>query len=564
MAFKAISVTRHNGGIAVGDKENITSVYNQNGLNSSFRMDYGANIHDEPSKWSALPAPLNVLQGTYNTATLLKDELRWFVNGNPYVNAKFAYGSLGNIYQEDQFGNWTNIHTAPNSVGQGMVVFNNYLYYVQNTQIGQYGPLSGGLPASFNDSWQTGLNPTSALGFAPCLVFGFGFAVGHGNSVGFFGNNITVSFNIYTTYTSGEVISYIGQFWQCILTYTTGQSPTTPDADATHWQSYATSVPPYQWTNAAITLPIGTSCMSFTRIEQYLAIGTVGSNSVFDNENGYIFMWDGSSPQWNFFNNIEQGANNALVNYRNQPLSINGSQGIIYIGYDPFVKVHQLPKLPISGAVQVYPGAVTSWKGKVYIGFGANSTDNNFRRGVYAWGAKVNAYPDALSCDFLCSTGNSGVSVQITAVAGFGNSLYIGWRDGNLVGIDKVTYSNPPQAIARVDYLIFDDKRVSQEKRSDTIQVYHSALRVGESVSIYYRCDRIDDLSAPFDTTPLFTHTYSATDTEPNFTRWSPETINNPRFNELEIGVSIGCGTTTPYVYATTMKYNDLATEEKL
>lgn len=556
MPIKVLSMARFNGGIAIGDKETVTSVYNQNGLNSSWRFGYGVNVHDEPSKWSSLPGPVNVANGQFGIDTL-RDEPRWFVDANPYANTVFMYGSGGRVYQENPDSSWAYLHTVPNSVGNGMCVFKNYLYCIADTTISQYGPLDASAP-SWSDSWQTGLNSTNALGFAPALVFGFGFAVGHGNDVGFYGNNIDIGFSAYVAYTAGQVVSYGGQFYTNILSYTSGV--TTPDQDATHWSLATIASAPFQWTSSAISLPDGIYVTSMCRIEQYLSILTTGSNSVFDNENGYIFMWDGSSPQWNFFNNIEQGSGNAIANYRNQPLSINGTQGMIYLGYDPFIKNHQLPKLPISSSVQVYPGAITSWKGKVHIGFGANSSDTNFVRGIYAWGAKVNAYPDALTLDYLVSTGNSGVTVQVTACAGMGNSMYIGWRDGDTVGIDKVTENNPPQPAARINFLVFDDGRIPQEKKADTLQVYHSALKPGESVSIYYRVNRTDGAAA-FDTVPVFTHSYTVGDPKPMTTKWSPSTADIPRFNELEIGVSIGCATTTPYVYGLSMKYDDLSNE---
>ncbi len=563
MANQMLSVSRFNGGIAIGDKETITSVFNQNGLNSSYRFGYSINVSDEPSKFSLLPAPKNVLQGTFQVGNSgLVDEPRWIVNGSPYVQAVFAYGSTGRVYQEDAYGVWTYIHTVPNSVGNGMVVFNNYLYCVADTTISSYGPLDGA--GTWNDSWQTGLNSTNKVGFAPALVFGFGFAVGHGNNIGFYGNNINIQFSFPVSYVVGDVVSYGGSYYSCILAYTSSNSSTTPDQDSTHWTLYSSSYPPYQWTNTAITLPYGSSVRTLTRIEQYLAIGTIGGNNVFDNENGYIFMWDGSSPQWNFFNNIEQGSCNVVANYRNQLLSINGSQGIIYLQYDPFTKVHQLPFLPISQQIEVYPGAITSWKGKVYIGFGAQCLDSNITRGVYAWGSKVNAYPDAFTCDFLISTGNTGPTVQITAVAGMGNYLYIGWRDGNQVGIDKVYNGDNPASFGRMNYLIFDDARMPQMKKADTIQVYHSNLNPGESIQIFMRINRTDNSSYPFDTTPTYTHTYSATDPEPNVTRWSPPS-NYSRFYELEIGVGLGATeSTTPYAYSFSMKYNDLKEEERI
>ncbi len=514
MAIQALSMTRFNGGIAVGDKETITSVYNQNGLNSSWRFGTGANVHDEPSKWSALPRSVNVFSGAYGTGEF-SDEPRWFADARPYVAATFMYGSFGHVYVEDDTGSWTYIHTVPDAVGQGMCVFDDYLYCVSDTAVSQYGPLSGS--ASWNDSWQTGLNPTNVLGFAPCLVANYGFYVGNGNRVSSWGNS-------------------------------TGS---------------------YVWTASAVSINAVRNVISMVQIEQYVAFGTTSSTSIFDNEKGYVYMWDGVSLTPNYYSPVDMGANNFVANYRNQLLSVNGIQGMIYLGNDPFVKVHQLPFLPITGSCQVYPGAVTTWKGKVHIGFAANSSDPNFRRGVYAWGAKVNAYPDALTCDYPISTGNAGSTVQVTAVAGFGNYLYVGWRDGGAVGVDKVTDSNPPAPSARIDFMIFDAGRVPQEKDAMQLHVYHSALLPGESVSIYYRVNRTDG-PEPFATTPVVTHAYgepqdpgSAVDYHPNVTKWSPDTAHIPRFNELEIGVSVGCGATTPDVYAVSMMYDDLKEEAR-
>ncbi len=513
MAIQVLSMTRFNGGIGIGDKETITSVYNQNGLNSSWRFGTGVNVHDEPSKWSALPKSVNVFSGVYGTGTF-SDEPRWFVDASPYAPSVFMYGSTGKVYQETA-GVWTLIQTVPSSVGQGMCVFDNYLYCVSNTAVSQYGPLDSS--PTWNHSWQTGLNDTSKLGFAPCLVANYGFYVGNGNQVSSWGNS-------------------------------TGS---------------------YVWTASAVSINAIRNVISMVQIEQYVAIGTVSSTSVFDNEKGYVYMWDGVSLTPNYYSPIDMGANNFVANYRNQLLSVNGIQGMIYLGNDPFVKVHQIPFLPISGSFQIYPGAVTTWKGGVYIGAAANSSDPNFVRGVYAWKAKVNSYPDALTCDYPISTGNTGNTVQVTATAGFGNNLYIGWRDGNAVGIDKVVASNAPVSGARINFMIFDDGRVPQQKSAMQLHVYHSPLQAGESVSIYYRTDRTDGI-APFATTPVVTHSYGipqnpgdTADYHSNVTKWSPDTAHIPRFNELEIGVSVGCAATTPYVYAVSMMYDDLKEEER-
>jgi len=118
--------------------------------------------------------------------------------------------------------------------------------------------------------------------------------------------------------------------------------------------------------------------------------------------------------------------------------------------------------------------------------------------------------------------------------------------------------------------MVFDDGRVPQDKQTMQLHVYHSALKAGESISIYYRVNRTDGADA-FDTTPVVTHSYgvsqnpgSTVDYHSNITKWSPSTADIPRFNELEIGVSVGCSTTTPYVYAVSMMYDDLKEEERL
>lgn len=494
MSRKIIAMNRFNGGIAIGDKE---------GNPSSYRFGYGVNIHDEPSKFSVLPKAVKVLGGTFGDvqtvgSSVMNAQMKWIVTGRPFTNAVYAVDSNGSIYQEDSSGNWTVLRQVSSCVGQGLGVYGDYLYYVRNTAIGRYGPLSG-LP-SFDDSWQSGLNDTSVTGWSPVLSFGKGIAFGHLASVAWYDG---------TTFTLARIL-----------------------------------LPPNAW------------CRSMCRIEQYLMIGTVGSRNVFDNEEGYVFAWDGASTQWNFFNNIEQGSNNCLANYRNQPFSVNGTLGVVYLGFDPFVKVHQLPKIPITSSVEVYPGAVSSWKGKTYVGFGANSDDPNFVRGVYSWGAKSNGYPDSLTCDFLVSTGNSGNTVQVTAVKGLGNALYVSWQDGTSYGVDKVTNSNPPQASARMDFLIFDDRRIPQDKSADTIRIDHSALRAGESVSIYARTDRTGDFTAP-----MVTHSYSADDLKPRETRYriAPSMA---RFHEFEWGVSLGCSATTPEVYGVSFKYADLEEEE--
>lgn len=498
MSVKVISQNKFNGGLSISDKE---------GIPGSFRSGFGINVHDEPFKFSALPGSVNVLRGKTSQAggvntNVQTGSIKWIVSASPWLKAVFAYDENGTLYQENDLGSWNVVRQVSASVGQGLGVYNNYLYYMRNQDIGRYGPLNGS--PTFTDSWASGLGvtivDTSVQGFAPVLAFGKGIAFGHGSNLAWFDG-----------------------------TTLTGQR---------------------------LVFPPQALVRSMCRIEQYLMIGTIGSTNVFDNEEGFVFAWDGFSVSFNYFNNIDQGSNNCLVNYHNQPLSVNGTSGRIYLGIDPFTKVHQLPGIPITGSCQVYPGAVTSWKGRVFIGFSATSSDPNFVRGLYGWGSKGSMYPDALTCDYTISTGNTGASVQITAAKGLGNALYIAWRDSDTFGVDKVINTNTPIQQSRINFLIFDDKRIPQDKNADTIRVDHSVLRPGESISIYARTNRIGDYQ-----TPRIVHTYSANDTKSNETRWRPDS-GSSRFQEFEWGVGISClSGTSPEIYGVSLKYDDLASE---
>lgn len=494
MATRIIGQNRFSGGISESSKE---------GLPGSFQFSQGINIRDEPSQFSLLPAPEKV-SGSVITAMV-----KWMVSGAPYNDNIYAYDETGTLYKQNVEGVWSVMGQFDNSHGQGMAVYDNYLYLTLDQNIAKYGPLSSDpefLSATVGD-WQTGLNDTSEFGFAPIISFKEGFAVGHGNNVAWY---------------DGAV-----------------------------------------FTIDRLEFPPGLYVSAICQIQEFLTIGTINGTDPLTNDRGYVFAWDGTAETFNFFNNCEEGGINALVNRKNQLLSIAGSSGNIYVGYDPFEQLHQLPKLPVTSSVQVYPGAVCTWKSNVYFGFAGFSTDTNFVRGMYSWGSKSRKYPDVLNLDFIPSTGNSGSTVRITSALGLGNTMYFAWVDGTSYGIDKVEDTNDYQSIGIFESLIFDDKRIPQEKAADTLRVDHSALNPGESVSIYYRINRENgpDLNGYNLGT---THSYDATDHKPRVTRYNI-TGSSARFNEIQWQVTIESdGSSTPYVYGSSFKYDDLMKEEAM
>lgn len=109
----------------------------------AFAFSRGADIHNNPREIKILPAAVKESGST--TAALP-------VWGEHVFSNVFFLDNQGGIYQRNYAGGHNLIHTAPNSRGNGIAYYGEdfFLYYINNTNIGRYGPL-------FDDSqvWET-------------------------------------------------------------------------------------------------------------------------------------------------------------------------------------------------------------------------------------------------------------------------------------------------------------------------------------------------------------------------------------------------------------------------
>jgi len=458
------------------------------GPQGSFAFGKRMNIYDDPSKFKILPTATKV------SGAIVTDLVKWIVSGVPYETNKYFYSEGGKIYQETSGGTWSLLKTVTNTNGQGLEIQNDYLYYIQNTKIGRYGPLSTG--PSWDDSWQTGLNDTSTTKFAPIKAFGAGFAVGHGNNVG--------------------------------------------------WWDGST------WTGTKLTLPPGLNVRSIEIIDEFIAIGTWRGTAINTSEEGFLFFWDGVSDTYNFFTSIPEGACNTLVNSKNRLMSIVGSSGSLLMGYRPFEKIQEIPKMTIGEYLEVYPGAITNWRNKTHIGISGTTDTANLIQGVYIWGSKSQKYPEGLNYGYTISTGTeTGTGVKIGALKGIGSNLYVGWKDGASYGVDKITNSGNPAGTAIYDGLIFDDGQLYSDKIAYKLKAYHTPLLTGESVQLSYKINRASSWTNGTNNTVVGT-------TETVFS------LNQARFREIQIRCTLTqTNNTTPDVFYIGMEYDDLKEEDR-
>lgn len=434
------------------------------------------------------------LTGTKKSASVVTGLVKWIVDGTPFDTNRYAYDDAGNIYKIDASDNFTLLRTVSNSHGQGMEIQGDYLYYTQDTQIGRYGPLDGS--PSFTDSWQTGLNSTAASTFAPIAVLNDKLIIGHGNKVA---------------------------TWDGAI-----------------------------WTLAALTLPAQLNVRAISRTDQYILIGAWRGAVITASEDGYVYLWDALSDTFNDSYPTEGGLN-AINYYRNQLFSIQGKNGIIYTDTSPFNKVQRIPKLEIKKYVEVFPGAITTWQNLTHFGV-SNSDSSNITRGVYTWGSKQSAvFPAALNYGYTISTGNNGSTVQIGAVKGIGNDLYIAWKDGSNYGVDKIDETSSYALSGTYESMIEDGGSEGNQKAGVAVTVSHLPLAATESIAINYRHDRQNAFqSGTTNTTAGSTTTrlYNASVVEgARFQAWEWQTVLS------------GDGTTTPTVTDQVFIFDDLKEE---
>lgn len=414
---RVLTIDTFSGGISESEKQ---------GIPGSFAFGKGLDIYGDPTHLRINPAAVK------DSDTTVDSLVKWIVYTAPYATDLYCYAENGDLYKRTSGGTWSLARAVASSNGQGLELYNDYLYYTQNTQVGRYGPLSGA--ASFTDNWQTGLNDTSGSKFAPIKAFKEGFAIGNGNDLAWYDGSV--------------------------------------------------------WDQDRIVLPPGFNIRSLEVVDEFLAIGAWRGTAITDSEEGYVFYWDGTSQTFNFFVPTDGGVN-AMVNSRNRLVSVQGSAGFIYLGSQPFTKIQQLPKLAPSKYVEVLPGAITVWRGQTFIGFGGNTDSADIEQGVYCWGSRSDRYPEVLNFSFPISTGTTkSTTLKIGAVKGIGSNLWIGWRDGSSYGVDKVSITGSPYSSATYDSLIIDDRRPFDEKSANVVVAKHKPLVSGETVQLGYDLDR--------------------------------------------------------------------------
>src|SRR3972149_11058285 len=90
----------------------------------------------DPSFLTLSRAPTKVSGST------VTDLIYWSTLGSPHDTNKYFYSEGGKIYRETSSNVWSSLRTVSGSSGEGLVIFDDYLYYALDTELGRYGKLS--------------------------------------------------------------------------------------------------------------------------------------------------------------------------------------------------------------------------------------------------------------------------------------------------------------------------------------------------------------------------------------------------------------------------------------
>jgi hypothetical protein len=273
------------------------------------------------------------------------------------------------------------------------------------------------------------------------------------------------------------------------------------------------------WDNERLIFPRGESVRCLETIGSYIAIGTNRGTSIEQYGSSRVYFWDGVSPTYNDFIDID-GQINAMANTGNNKLIImHGTEGNITIYNGGITYKRKLKNLGDNLTVEIYPGALAVWEKIVY--FGMTGGTSQMDRVIYAYGTKDNDYPTALSKDYVISTGNyawnnvTNRGVQIGCILGISSSkFYVSWSDNTtgvaIQGIDMIDTSSD-QATAFVDSLRIDGGDIDREKKSTSINVVCEPLTAGQKIEVYTKLDQaaagytlLGDLSYTSDTSAIY------------------------------------------------------------
>lgn len=323
-----------------------------------------------------------------------------------------------------------------------------------------------------------------------------------------------------------------------------------------------------EWLRHKLVFPQEYEVCGLAVFNEYLAIACQRTTTATSTpQDGIIFWWDGLSPTYNYLTKIPEGSPYAIHEYKNVVYYYAG--GAWYAIGSPAsqpVKIRTMPgtDTEYSGAnpqIVVNPYSATVRNGIHMLGWPSTTVNTSINFGVYSWGAIDKNFPDSFGYSYPISTGAKNYSAQnnltIGMVKSYGTQMWTSWRDdlNGGYGIDIVDNSSTPTAFASWESLIEDNGFPGKEKMGAYVQATFATLPSDCSFKLKYKLNRATDWT--------YSDLLTAVDLpEPRIARFdiTGDAAQN-RFNEVQTGIDLYSGTTTPVVTQMALIFDDLRSE---
>lgn len=322
-----------------------------------------------------------------------------------------------------------------------------------------------------------------------------------------------------------------------------------------------------EWIRHKLTVPMQYECCGLDHTNEYsvAAFGQTTTSNSITTQAGLITFWDGSSPTYNYYLEIEEGIPYGLHTYNNIVYYLAG--GVWYEMTSPTTLPQPIRMMPgsdteFSGTnspMIIYPYASTTRRNVQLLAYPCKTTNTNVNFGVYSYGSIYSGIPPSFGYSYVLSTGSQNYSnannLRIGMIKSFGDILHVSWQDSinGGYGVDSITNASLPAPTATWQTLIMDIGWAGKLKEGIYIEAYYS-LPAEATIQLGYSIDR--------GTFQNDTNLYSTTNLwqgRQGYARFSITTNNKARFRELQGQITIQTnGATTPtYVYFVGVIVND-------
>ncbi len=269
------------------------------------------------------------------------------------------------------------------------------------------------------------------------------------------------------------------------------------------WEPISSPPTNDEWVRAQLTVPMEYECCGVAHTNEFFiaAFEKVSTNIGSSPQEGLIIFWDGTSATYNYDVPITEGAPYGLHVYQN--VAYYYAAGSLWAMTSPTTQPIKLRNMPgftteFSGTnspIKVYPSSMTVRRGVQVFGFPGVTTNMGVNFGVWSWGATDKNYPQALSYNYVLSTGSQTYSasnnLRIGMVKSFDDLMHISWRDdlNGGYGIDKVDNTVPPAPTAIYQTLVVDNGYAGKYKGGLYVEAYYNLLD-GATIQFAYQFNR--------------------------------------------------------------------------